>query len=102
METTADGGTKYEGFPKEERKKRMRREGRESLEGGRGEREREKVAVAGRRRAVKRGRVAEVVEPWIDVSPACPAGRERLRPDDVLSSLRYLRLSGAPDSSRAR
>lgn len=26
----------------------------------------------------------EVVEPWIDVSPACPAGRERLRLD-VLS-----------------
>lgn len=23
----------------------------------------------------------EVVEPWIDVSSACPAGRERLRPD---------------------
>lgn len=25
METTADGGTKHEGFPKEEHKERMRR-----------------------------------------------------------------------------
>lgn len=51
-------------------------------EGEEGEKETKEDAVvaAGRRVA----REVEVVEPWIDVSPACPAGRERLRPD-VLS-----------------
>lgn len=53
----------------------------------------------------------EVVEPWIDVSPACPAGRERLRLDVLsfplssspsLSLSSSLRLSGTPDSPRAR
>ena len=31
----------------------------------------------------------EVVEPWIDVSPACPAGRERLRFDVLTFPLSF-------------
>lgn len=48
----------------------------------------------------------EVVEPWIDVSSACPAGRERLRPDilsfSVSASLSLFRFRSLCLSSLSR
>lgn len=43
--------------------------------------------AAGPGRVAGCGRKVEVVEPWIDVSPVCPAGRERLRFDVFSFSL---------------
>lgn len=46
-----------------------------------------RVVAAGPGRVAGCGWKVEVVEPWIDVSPMCPAGRERLRFDVFSFSL---------------
>lgn len=105
METMADGGTKHEGFPEGE----ARGWGEGGGLGGRGRRGEERGVGREESGGTRAG--VEVVEPWIDVSPACPAGRERLRLDVLSFPLSFslflslpssLRLSGAPDSPRAR
>lgn len=56
--------------------------------GGRGRRGEERGV--GRRGERRDAGGVEVVEPWIDVSPACPAGRERLRLNVLSFPLSFL------------